>query len=286
MFETLKKRSSGQPLEWGIVPYISVLAVFVIVATFADYIAPHSPTDVNLGKILLPPVWQGGTAEYLLGTDSLGRDILSRIVYGARISMIMVLIAIFLGGGVGSVLGILAGYKGGWIDTVISGSVDIMLGFPTVLVALLLAVLLGASMFNVVLVIALLIWARYARQARGEVLKIREMDFVTLARIGGCSDFTIMWRHILPNVGNSLIVVATFQVGWVITLEATLSFLGCGIPPPTPSWGAMVSDGRTVLTSAWWVSFMPGFAILLVVLAGNLFGDWLRDRLDPKLRGL
>ncbi len=281
-----KKERGAKHFEWGIVPYIVILISFVVVAIFAGSIAPHKPDEVNLRKIFLPPFWQSGTTEHVLGTDSLGRDILSRIIYGARISMVMVLIAIFLGGSVGSLLGILAGYKGGWVDTVISGAVDVMLGFPTVLVALLLAVLLGASMLNVVVVIALLIWARYARQARGEVLKIREMDFVTLARIAGGSDLAIMWHHVLPNVVNSLIVVGTFQVGWVITLEATLSFLGCGIPPPTPSWGSMVSDGRSVLVSAWWVSFMPGLAIMLVVLAGNLFGDWLRDRLDPKLRDL
>jgi peptide/nickel transport system permease protein len=286
MTEVRLKKRGGRQLEWGIMPFIIILTIFVVVAVFADYIAPYRPDEVNLTKIFAHPIWEGGTSAHLLGTDSLGRDILSRIIHGARISLIMVIIAISLGGSVGSVLGILAGYRGGWVDVVISGAVDVMLGFPTVLVAMLLAVLLGASMSNVVLVIALLIWARYARQARGEVLKIREMEFVTLARTAGCSHMTIMLRHVLPNVVNSLIVIGTFQVGWVITLEATLSFLGCGIPPPTPSWGSMVSDGRSVLASAWWVSFMPGLAIMLVVLAANLFGDWLRDRLDPKLRDL
>lgn len=281
-----KKKRPTIRLKLGIVPCILILALFVIVAVFADYIAPYSPREVNLAKAITPPFFQSGTTEYLLGTDQLGRDILSRIIYGARVSLAMALIATLMAGVSGTALGIIAGYKGRWVDTIISRTVDVMLGFPLILLALVLAVALGPSFFNAALVIALVLWARFARQVRGETLKVLKMDYVTLARATGCSDLTIMLRHILPNVMNTILVLATFQVGYVIILEATLSFLGCGIPPPTPSWGSMVADGRGILVSAWWVSFAPGLAITLVVLAGNLLGDWVRDRLDPKLRDL
>ncbi len=271
----------------GIVPSISILTLFGLAAIFADYLAPHSPTAIDLANTLTPPFWQeGGTTEYLLGSDRLGRDILSRLLFGARVSLFMAVIGVLGAGGIGGMLGIIAGYNGGKIDTIISRAVDMMLGFPTILLAMVLAIVLGPSIFNVSLVITLTFWARYARQARAEVLRIREMDYVTLARTVGCSDLTIMRRHIAPNLVNTLIVLATFNVGTVITLEATLSFLGVGMPPPTPSWGSMCADGRSILASAWWVSLMPGVAITLVVLSGNLFGDWLRDRLDPKLRDL
>ena len=281
-----KKKRPTIRLKWWVVPSISILTLFVVTAIFVDYLAPHSPTQINLANSLAPPFWQGGTTEYLLGTDLLGRDLLSRILYGARVSLIVSVTAIFAGGLTGTALGIIAGYRGGWVDIIISRAVDVMLGFPAILLAMILAVVLGASFLNVILIIALILWARYARQARGETLKVREMDYVTLARTAGCSDLTIMLRHIMPNVLNTILVLATLQVGYVIIVEASLSFLGCGIPPPAPSWGNMVSDGRGILVSAWWVSFMPGIAIMLVVLSVNLFGDWLRDRLDPKLRQL
>lgn len=267
-------------------PAFLILVLFVGVALLADYIAPYSPKAINLSNALSHPLRQVGTEKYWLGTDQLGRDILSRIIFGARVSLIVSLIGVFVAGSIGSILGIIAGYLGGNVDSLISRAVDVMLGFPTILLALVLAIVFGASLFNVALVVILVYWARYARQARGETLKVREMDFVTLARTAGCSDLTIMLRHILPNVVNSLIVLATFNVGTVITLESTLSFLGAGIPPPTPSWGTMCAEGRGILTTAWWVSFMPGVAITLVVLSANLFGDWLRDKLDPKLRDL
>jgi peptide/nickel transport system permease protein len=263
-----------------------VLLLFVIAAVSADITAPHSPTEIALADSLVPPFWQGGTSEHLLGTDMLGRDILSRLIYGARVSLLVSVLSIFLAGSIGAALGIIAGYWGGWIDTVISRTIDVMMGFPAILLALILVVTLGASLSNVIFVLVIVLWAQYARQARGETLKVREMDYVTLARIAGCSDLIVMLRHVLPNVLNSLIVLATLQLGYVIIMEASLSFLGCGIPPPTSSWGSMVSDGRELLVSAWWVSFFPGLATMLVVLAGNNFGDWLRDRLDPKLRQL
>jgi peptide/nickel transport system permease protein len=281
-----EKKKQPRRFKVGIVPAFSILILFVIAAVFADYLAPHSPKGMKLANSLAPPFFSGGTREFFLGTDQLGRDILSRIIYGARASLIVAALGVFLSGTIGGGLGIIAGYRGGKADALISGAIDVMLGFPTILMALALAIVLGPSLFNVALVVVLVYWARYARQARGETLKVREMDYVTLARTAGCSEFIIMLRHIIPNVLNSLIVLATFNIGTVITLESSLSFLGAGIPPPTPSWGSMCAAGRGILVSAWWVSFIPGIAITLVVLSGNLFGDWLRDKLDPKLRDL
>jgi peptide/nickel transport system permease protein len=282
-----KKKSPAIRFRWGFLIPLLIIILFVISATFADFLVTHNPKGIDLANSLTPPIWQeGGKAEFPLGTDMNGRDILSRLIYGARISLIVALISVFVAGSIGGVLGILAGYKGGWVDSIISRAIDVFLGLPLILLALALAIILGASMLNVILVLVLVFWALYARMARSETLQVREMGYVTLARTAGCSDFTIMWRHILPNVLNSLIVMSTFNIGSAIILEAALSFLGAGIPPPTPSWGAMCADGQDILTRAWWVSFMPGVAIMLVVLSGNLLGDWLRDKLDPKLRDL
>jgi peptide/nickel transport system permease protein len=281
-----EEKKQPRRFKVGVVPAFSILILFVIAAVFADFLAPYNPTVINLGNSLAPPFFQGGTQEYLLGTDLLGRDILSRIIYGARASLVVAAIGVLLSGTIGGGLGIIAGYRGGKTDALISRAADVMLGFPTILLALVIAIVLGASLVNIALVVTLIYWARYARQSRAETLKVREMDYVTLARTAGCSDFIIILRHIIPNVLNSLIVLATFNIGTVITLESSLSFLGAGIPPPTPSWGSMCAAGRGILVSAWWVSFMPGIAITLVVLSANLFGDWLRDKLDPKLRDL
>jgi peptide/nickel transport system permease protein len=280
------KKSRSVQLKVGMFPAFSILTIFISAAIFADYLAPFSPKEINLANALLTPMSVVGKTTYWLGTDQLGRDILSRIIYGARVSLIVATIGVFVAGSMGGLLGIVAGYRGGIIDSIISRSVDVMLGFPTILIAMVLAIVFRPSLFNVAFVIILIYWSRYARMARGETLKIREMDYVTLARTAGCSDLKIALRHIFPNVMNSLLVLATFNVGTVITLEATLSFLGAGIPPPTPSWGSMCAEGRGILVSAWWVSFMPGASLTLVVLSGNLFGDWLRDKLDPKLRDL
>ena len=274
-------------MNWMVVLSISVLIIFIFAAIFPEYLAPHSPRGINLAVSFTPPFFQeGGTTEYLLGTDQLGRDILSRIIYGARTALLVASIGIFFAGIIGTTLGIIAGYSGGWVDTVVSRAVDMMLALPTILLAMVLAIAFGASLLNVAIIICLVYWARYARISRGGTLQIRAMDYVTLSRVAGTSKLNIILRHILPNVLSSLIVLATFEVGTVITLESTLSFLGVGVPPPAASWGGMCSDGRDFITSAWWVSFMPGVAIMLVVLACNLLGDWVRDRLDPKLRDL
>ncbi len=231
----------------------------------------------------------GGTNEYLLGTDQLGRDILSRIIYGARISLLAAAVTLGVGGSIGVVLGLLSGWYGGVVDESVMRFVDILLAIPLVLIALAMVATLGQSLAIIVAVLTIFIWPRFARQLRGEVLQLKNMDYVQLARVSGASIPRILFIHIFPGTINTLIVVATLQVGIVILLEATLSFLGAGVPPPTATWGGMVSDGRNHLaggfeTGSWWISTFPGVAIVLTVMSLNLFGDWLRDRLDPRLR--
>jgi peptide/nickel transport system permease protein len=205
-------------------------------------------------------------------------------MYGGRVSMLVALFTLAIGGGIGTAIGLVSGYFGGRIDAVLMRSADSTLAFPIILFAILLVVAVGPNMANVVIAIALVLWARYARVIRGEVLSLRERDFIARSRVAGCSHFRIVMFHLFPNTVNTLLVLLTLQVGWVIIVEASLSFLGAGIPPPTPAWGSMVSDGREYVDTAWWVSAIPGIAIMLTVVAFNLFGDWLRDTLDPKLR--
>ena len=263
----------------------TIIVVMVAIAILAPVLAPQSPTEQSLPDKLKPPAWQdGGSSKYLLGTDLLGRDVLSRLFYGARVSLTVAACALLSGGIIGLAVGIVAGYAGGRTDAVLMRIVDATLTFPTILIALLLAVSLGAGLGTIVLAITVIIWARFARVVRGDVLGVKARDFVALARVHGCSHVRIMARHILPNVTNTFMVLMTLHIGFVIIVEASLSFLGAGIPPPTPSWGQMVADGRSHIASAWWIAVVPGTAIVLVVLAFNLFGDWLRDWLDPKLR--
>ena len=221
-----------------------------------------------------------------MGTDTMGRDMLTRMFFGARVTLIVAALTILVGGGVGLALGITAGYAGGRVGSIIMRAVDATMSFPTILIALLLAVTMGPGLKTVIIAVSLIIWARFARLVRGEVLALREKDFIDHAKVIGCSDLRIMAFHIVPNVLNTFMVLVSLEVGYVIVVEATLSFLGAGIPPPTPSWGQMVSEGRQYISSAWWISLVPGAAITLVVLSLNLFGDWLRDYLDPKLRHL
>jgi len=241
---------------------------------------------VAMGDEVTEVVRQGGSAEFLLGTDQLGRDLLSRIIYGARISLIITAVTLGIGGAIGTTLGLMAGYYGVLIDELVMRVVDIFLALPLVLVELALVVALGQSFFIIVVVLVLFIWVRFARQERGEVLMLRTMDYVALARVAGASTRRILFIHILPGVVNTLIVVATLQVSIVILVESGLSFLGAGVSPPTPAWGSMVADGRDFLADAWRIATTPGLAILLTVLSLNLFGDWLRDTFDPRLRQL
>jgi peptide/nickel transport system permease protein len=242
--------------------------------------------DLSIGSDLEKIFERGGTLSYPLGTDKVGRDILTRIMYGSRISIVVASISILIAGTIGTSLGIIAGYFGGWIDSLLMRTVDISMSIPIILLALVLVIALGASFGTIITVLVLLLWAYYARMARGLTLSVREQDYIAKAVVVGASHFRIMRVHIFPNIFNSLVVLATLQVGFVIVVESTLSFLGAGIPKPTPAWGLMVADGRELIVSHWWVSFFPGFAILLVVMSMNLLGDWLRDKLDPHQRQL
>ncbi len=265
----------------------AILAALVFTAVFAAYLAPQSPTAGDITAKLIPPVWmERGDWDHPFGTDRFGRDVLSRIIYGSRISLLVSLIAIGVAGTFGTLLGLISGYRGGLTDVFLMRLTDIALSLPLILIAVVLVAVTEPSFRNVILVIALLLWPRFARQIRGETLGIKEQDFVALAVVAGRSSAWIISRHIFPNVVPTLLVISTLQVGYVILLEGTLSFLGVGVPPPNPAWGLMIADGRGFLATAWWISFLPGLAMLLTVLAVNLMGDWLRDHLDPKLRQL
>jgi peptide/nickel transport system permease protein len=269
-------------------PWLSiliVLGVLVLPALLADVLSPHDPLRGELVNRVRPPAWlDGGSWTYPLGTDKQGRDVLTRILFGARISLVVSTLTILIGTVVGTTLGLLAGYLGGLPDRLISWLIDTFQSLPIVLLALVVVAAIGPSFVTIITIITVTIWASFARQVRGETLSVRESDYVARARVAGASPARILMRHVLPNVTNSLIVLATLQVGVVILEEASLSFIGAGIPRPNPSWGVMVDEGRDQIVTAWWLSFFPGLAILVVVLSLNSFGDWLRDFLDPKLR--
>ena len=291
------RRGLAQARRYPVFSLAILLIVLVIPALFANWVAPHDPVVGKLSNRLVPPFWveaegegifakPGGRMEHILGTDKQGRDILSRMIYGARISLAVAAISILLAGTVGTTLGLMAGYFGGNIDHLIMRLVDICISIPAILFALVLAVVLGPSFQTVIIVIVSIFWSRYARLVRGETLSLNNRDFVARAKVAGASNARIIRKHIFPNVINTIIVLATLEVGQVILLEATLSFLGAGIPRPNPAWGLMIANGRELLVTAWWVAVWPGVAILLSVLSMNLFGDWLRDYLDPKPRNL
>ncbi len=273
---------------------LTVMVLMVIMAIFADLswiglpdvgLSPKAPNDgVARDKLLPPAFMEGGKSEYLLGTDRLGRDVLSRIIHGARVSLSVSLLVIAITAAIGTALGVIAGYMGGNTDGFIMRVVDVALSFPGLVLAMLLAVSIGPGYWTVVFALSILGWAGYARLVRGEALRLRDSDFVAQARVNGASSMRIMMKHIFPNVLNSLIVIMTLSVGMMILAESALSFLGIGITAPQASWGSMVSDGRTDLDRAWWISAFPGICIGLVVLSGNFLGDWIRDKLDPRLR--
>jgi len=265
-----------------------ILGCIALVAIFANFLAPHNPEIGSLTARFKPPFWQtGGTTKYLLGTDQLGRDVLSRLIFGARVSMVVGFTAVIFAGTVGTTLGIISGYLGGWVDQVIMRVTDTWLALPGLMFAIFLAAIVGPSMWNIVIILGLVYWTRYARVIRGEVLSLKEREFVRLAIVAGCSKWTIMYRHILPNVINSAIVIGTLRLGVVIITEASLSFLGVGVPPPQAAWGLMLSDGKqSLMVGRWWLSVLPGLCIMLMVLSANILGDWLRVKLDPQLRQL
>ena len=271
-------------------PWIPALIIGVIafVAIFAEVLAPYDPEIGVLGDRFRPPAWQaGGSEAHLLGTDHVGRDVLSRLIFGARVSMVVGFTAVIVAGVIGTTLGILSGYLGGWVDQVIMRVTDTWLALPALTFAIFLAAVVGPSQWNIVIILGAVYWTRYARVIRGEVLSLRERDFVRLAIVAGCSNKTIMRRHILPNVVNSAVVLGTLMLGIVIVTEAALSFLGVGVPPPKPAWGLMLADGKKGLMAGyWWLTVLPGLCIMFMVLSANLLGDWLRVKLDPQLRQL
>jgi peptide/nickel transport system permease protein len=265
-----------------------VILSTAVLAAAAPALAPANPTRNDLLARLNPPMWvPGGDPGHPLGTDTLGRDVLSRLLYGARVSLAVGLTAVAAAGAIGVALGLVAGYYRGWLDDVLMRVGDLHLAFPVLLLGVALLSVLGASLVNLILVLAISGWVTYARIVRGETLSIVEREFVAAARALGAGDGHVIWRHILPNVWPPIIVVATFSVARMIIAEASLSFLGLGIPPPAPSWGAMLDEGRNYITTGWWLALFPGLAILVLVLGINLVGDWLRDLLDPRLeRGM
>jgi peptide/nickel transport system permease protein len=268
---------------------LAILIPFVAAAVFANLIAPYDPTEPIPGaKIFEPPFWmQGANPDALLGTDFQGRDLLSRLIFGARVSLIVGVVGTIVAGGIGTTLGVLAGYLGGWVDQVIMRVTDAWLALPALVFAIFLATMVGPSMWNIIAILGLVYWTRYARVIRGEVLSLREREFVKLAEIAGASRTRVIMRHVLPNVLNSAMVLASLTIGVVIIAEASLSFLGVGVPPPEPAWGSMLADGRSMLmVGDWWLTVFPGLGIMMVVLATQLLGDWLRVRLDPQLRNL
>jgi peptide/nickel transport system permease protein len=275
-------RTSGFP--W--IPAL-ILALVIAAAIGGEDLAPFDPNALDLGAAVKPPAWaDGGSIEHLLGTDNLGRDVLSRIIAGARISFIVAFYAIVFSGGLGALIGMTAGYFGGIVDTVIMRLVDIQMSIPSFALALVLATVLEPGLHTVTIVIVIGYWTWYARIVRGEILSLKQRDYVALARVAGCGTLTIFRRHLLPNILNTLLILASLQVGQVIIFEASLSFLGLGIQNPDVSWGLMLADARGYITNAWWAITMPGIAIMLTCMSSNLLGDWLRDSFDPKRRQL
>ena len=265
------------------VPWIptTVIVVLAILAVFAPVLAPHDP---KVGVLLDARTAPFETWKYPLGTDFTGKDVLSRLIYGARTSAFISMFALGAGVVVGTVLGLISGYAGRWIDTIIMRIADATMGFPSILLAMIIVAILGQGLMPIILAVAVSTWPRIARMIRGEVLTVKDQDFVVLARIAGVSPAIIIWRHVFPNILNTLMVITSLSVAGVILTEASLSFLGLGLPPGDPAWGIMVSEGRQSLIRMWWISLFPGVIITVVVMAVNFFGDWLRDTLDPKLR--
>jgi peptide/nickel transport system permease protein len=262
-----------------------IVVIFLICAVFAGVLAPHPQNQGELAKRLLPPAgMERSDSNYLLGTDGQGRDILSRLIYGARITLLVSLVSIALTAVLGTFVGLLAGFVGGKVDLVVMRLVDVSLSIPAILIAVLLAAVFGASIQNVIIIVIILIWPSYARLVRGETLSAKQADYVALARVAGCSRLTIMRRHILPNVLPTVLVLMSLHVALVIVMEAGLSFLGFGIPPQYATWGSMIQQGYQQLQTSWWVAVLPCIAIVLTVISFNILGDWVRDRLDPKLR--
>ena len=261
------------------------IMLVIIWALVPGWLAPMDPYKQNLDFALRAPGFIDSNGfTYWAGTDQLGRDLLSRIIWGARVSLIVGFVAVLLSGFIGIALGLIAGFYGGIVDTVISRVIDIALSVPFILLAMSIIAILGPSLQNVIIAMAVRTWIVYARPIRGAVLSAKEFEYITGARASGCRTPRILIRHLLPNVLSTAIVIATLYLGRMIIIEASLSFLGVGVPPPTPAWGGMLSDGRSYLDTAWWIAVFPGIALMLVVLGINLLGDWIRDAFDPRMK--
>jgi peptide/nickel transport system permease protein len=263
---------------------LAIVALFVVAAIFAPLLAPYDPNYQNLIARLKPPGTVSRGYQYWLGSDELGRDLLSRIIYGSRVSLLVAFASVILSGVVGTTLGMIAGYRRGWVETVVMRIVDVFLSIPAVLLAIITVAVLGPSLVNVIMVLALTRWPRYARVAYSQTLSVATMPYVRLATLMGAGALRVLFRHILPNIIGAVSVVATLEFGLMVLFEAGLSFLGLGVQPPTASWGAMLSTGRNYVATAWWVATLPGLCLFVLVLAVNLTGDAVRDRLDPRFR--
>ena len=262
-----------------------IVAIVVVCAVFAPLIARGDPNAQDLASTLLPPMWiAGGVHAHPLGTDNLGRDLLTRIIWGARVSAIVGISVVLIGGTIGVTAGLLAGYRRGWVDAVIARITDVQLAFPLVLLAVAIVAVVGPGLWTVIAAIGLTSWVQYVRVVRAETLSLREREFVLAAQAAGATTPRIIGRHLLPNVASAAIVLGTFEIARAIVLESSLSFLGLGVPPTTPSWGGMLADGRQYLDTAWWTALFPGLAIMIAVMGVNLLGDGLRDALDPASR--
>ena len=281
----LRSRRRSRPLL-RVSPFVLLLAAFVVVALIPQLLAPHDPNATDLALRLRAPGFRAGGQTYWLGTDSLGRDQLSRVLWGARVSLVVSVAAVLAAGVIGSALGIMAGYFGGWLGAVVMRAADLVLSIPFFLLAILTVVVLGPSLLNLIIVLGLVRWPRYARVAFGQTLDTKNRDFVQASRAIGAGSFRLITRHIVPDVLPALIVVATLEVGLMILYEAALSFIGLGVQPPTASWGSMLAEGQKYVESAWWLATFPGLALFLVVVSVNLIGDFARDLLDPKERSL
>lgn len=264
---------------------ITIWTTVLLFAFASPLFAPHDPFTLSLGDRLIPPAWEaGGSTSNLFGTDHLGRDIFSRIVYASRVTVIVVSVTVLATAAIGTFLGMVAGFFGGVVDAVLMRFVDFQIAMPGLLFAVMLATVLKPGLRNVIFIIIFFFWASFARLVRAEVLSLRERDFVALSRVAGAGWGRIFLRHLFPNVLSTIMVIATLEISSVIVFESSLSFLGLGVVPPTVSWGQMLAEGREYMTVAWWAVTIPGLAIFIVALSGNLFGDWLRDVLDPHLR--
>jgi peptide/nickel transport system permease protein len=272
--------------RWLTAGGVGFILLLILMALGAPWLAPHDPTRQSLRARLVAPTLEAADGRaHLMGTDHLGRDVLSRMIYGSRVSLLVGFAAVLVGGLVGSALGIIAGFRGGWVDTAIMTVADAQLAFPFILLAIGIIAVLGPSFVTIVVVISLAGWVGYARILRSQVLGLRSREFVDAVHALGGSVLRIIWKHVVPNILSSIVVIATLELGRAIVLEATLSFLGLGIQPPTPSWGGMVQEGREYLDSAWWISTCPGLVLMAATIVVSRTGDWLRDLLDPTLRG-